>query len=372
MSKAPSMVSIHAPARGATPLDNKSLSRWIELESSREPARFGLLPKEGLGQSLRKSRIFQGRTRSANLPGLDGALGVRAMQGGLSEDERPPRDPLPPSRLHAPPGGSGRRRGGSSAGCPSPDRSGLPAGPLSRIRWPGSTSISKIENCTLCPQSWQARAPPRRRLRQSWTSRVQRNGSSAFIAATGGRRDRRRQRSSGPGARISPSKAPKQRVAASPAEPRTSSSVRSAKAARRRTWAMRPQRPPAPRGPPASSPPMVAKPPQEHGAQVGDLARPEGTRDVLARFRRPVGAAQKPAAADGPLDPPLEPAPRSSSASVIRAPTQAPIRAGETRIGPKAAAEESMCSGARASAAPSASATRVSPSLRSAVPSGVT
>ncbi len=118
---------------------------------------------------------------------------------------------------------------------------------------------------------------------------------------------------------------------------------------------------------------MVAKPPQEHGAQVGDLARPEGTRDVLARFRRPVlGAAQKPAAADGPFDPRLEPAPRSSSASVIPAPTQAPISAGETRIGPKAAAEESMCSGARAFAAPSASATRVSPSLRSAVPSGVT
>lgn len=212
--------------------------------------------------------------------------------------------------------------------------------------------------------------PAAQALRQSWTSRVQRNGNSAFIASSGGRRDRPRQRSSGPGARISPSKAPKQRVAASPAEPRTSSSVRSAKAARRRTWAMRPQA--------ASSAAQASGVISAHGREApagarragGNLARPEGTRDVLARFRRPVGAAQKPAAADGPLDPPLEPAPRSSSASVIPAPTQAPISAGETRIGPKAAAEESMCSGARAFAAPSASATRVSPSLRSAVPSG--
>jgi hypothetical protein len=63
---------------------------------------------------------------------------------------------------------------------------------------------------------------------------------------------------------------------------------------------------------------------------------------------------------------------RSSSASVIPAPAQAPISAGDTRIGPKATTEASMCSGTRAFSAPSSSATRFSPSLRRLAPSVVT
>ena len=51
---------------------------------------------------------------------------------------------------------------------------------------------------------------------------------------------------------------------------------------------------------------------------------------------------------------------------------QAPIRAGETLIGPNTTSEASMCNGTLAFSSPSTKATRFSPSLLRAAPSVVT